>query len=104
HTGSAPPPRSPLFPYTPLFRSQQLLTGRLAAAADCATLKLPAQVRPLCPTPAEQQALGPDGLEHLGRSPLHTAPVPPGARDDLRSEEHTSELQSLRHLVCRLLL
>jgi hypothetical protein len=62
---------------------QQLLTGRLAAAADCATLKLPAQVRPLCPTPAEQQALGPDGLEHLGRSPLHTAPVPPGARDDL---------------------
>src|SRR5438045_7865158 len=27
-----------------------------------------------------------------------------GAVDDLRSEEHTSELQSLRHLVCRLLL
>ena len=44
---------------------QQTLTGRLAAAADCATLKLPAQARPLCPTPAEQQALGPDGLEHL---------------------------------------
>lgn len=51
----------------------QSLTGRLAAAADCATLTLPANVRPLCPTPAEQQALGPDGLEHSGRSPLYTA-------------------------------
>src|SRR5262245_46683609 len=33
---------------------RQPLTGRLAAAADCATLRLPASVRPLCPTPAEQ--------------------------------------------------
>ena len=51
---------------------QQTLTGRLVAAADCATLRLPAQARPLCPTPAVQQALGPDALEHdFGRSPLY---------------------------------
>jgi hypothetical protein len=56
--------------------------GRLAAAADCATLKLPAAVRPLCPTPAEQ-ALGPDWLEHSGTSPLYRAAVPPGQRGRL---------------------
>ena len=56
--------------------------GRLAAAADCATLKLPAAVRPLCPTPAEQ-ALGPDWLEHSGQSPLFRAAVPPGTRGRL---------------------
>ncbi len=66
---------------------QQTLTGRLAAAADCATLKLPAQARPLCPTPAEQQALGPDGLEHLwGLSPLYATHVPLGTRGALISD------------------
>jgi hypothetical protein len=53
--------------------------GRLVGAADCATLKLPANVRPLCPTPAEQQALGPDALEKSGKSPLYSALLPPGA-------------------------
>jgi hypothetical protein len=56
--------------------------GRLAAAADCATLKLPAAVRPLCPALAEQ-ALGPDWLEHSGRSPLYRTAVPPGTRGRL---------------------
>ena len=51
--------------------------GRMAAAADCATLRLPATVRPLCPTPSEQ-AKGPDWLEHSGQSPLHVGYVPPG--------------------------
>jgi len=55
----------------------QSTSGRLASAADCATLKLPADVRPLCPTPAEQ-AHGPDWLEHTKQSPLHSAPIPPG--------------------------
>ena len=54
----------------------QTSVGRMAAAADCATLKLPADVRPLCPTPAEQ-AKGPDWLEHSGHSPLY-APIPAG--------------------------
>jgi hypothetical protein len=57
----------------------QARIGRLVGAADCATLKLPAEVRLLCPTPAEQQALGPDALEKSGQSPLYSAPLPPGA-------------------------
>jgi hypothetical protein len=56
----------------------QVSTGRLAAAADCATLRVPAAVRAICPAPAEQ-AQGPDWLEHSGRSPLHDAPIPAGA-------------------------
>jgi hypothetical protein len=43
--------------------------GRMAAAADCRTLRLPADERALCPTPA-QRALGIDGLEHSPHSPL----------------------------------
>jgi hypothetical protein len=43
--------------------------GRMAAVADCATLRLPVSERALCPTPA-QRALGIDGLEHSPRSPL----------------------------------
>jgi hypothetical protein len=52
-------------------------TGRMAAAADCATLKLPAAVRPLCPTPGEQ-AQGPDWIEHSSASPLFSTVLPPG--------------------------
>ncbi len=59
-----------------LARGQQD-TGRVVAAADCATLRLPAAVRPFCPTP-RQQAFGPDWIEHSKYSPLHTAPVPAG--------------------------
>jgi hypothetical protein len=53
--------------------------GRAAAAADCTTLKLPADERALCPSPAQTLALGGiDGLLHNPRSPSHTVPVPPG--------------------------
>jgi Dolichyl-phosphate-mannose-protein mannosyltransferase len=53
--------------------------GRAAAAADCATLKLPSYERSLCPT-HRQQLLGPDWLNHGGGSPIkHIAP-PPGMR------------------------
>ena len=81
------PPRSTLFPYTTLFRS--ILADALSFAdedepdllVDMATL-----------TGAARVALGPD--------------LPPVYCDDdaFRSEEHTSELQSLTNLVCRLLL
>jgi len=43
--------------------------GRMAAAADCTTLKLPADELSLCSTPP-QKALGPDGLEHNPGSPV----------------------------------
>src|SRR5215510_4723336 len=67
------PPRSTLFPYTTLFRSEDR------------------------------------GVPHVGRRAqghlLRAGPGDPGqAREGGRSEEHTSELQSRGHLVCRLLL
>ena len=51
--------------------------GRMAEAADCATLNLPAYERGLCPT-ARQKALGPDGLEHSETSPLYLYVPPSG--------------------------
>src|SRR3989449_6818765 len=102
------PPRSTLFPYTTLFRSvnttdtTQLfghLFWELAAlgsnvSGDTLRIEL---VRPAIPTPA-----GPY------RKVVHTAcavvTVDIKAFGLGRSEEHTSELQSRLHLVCRLLL
>src|SRR2546422_5595493 len=68
------PPRSTLFPYTTLFRS-------------CAT----ARWKP-APTKFKGPAVSPQG----GWTSQHSRVI--------RSEEHTSELQSRLHLVCRLLL
>jgi hypothetical protein len=48
--------------------------GRMAQAVDCATIKLRANVRPLCPTPAEQK-YSPDWLEHAKQSPLVRSPT-----------------------------
>jgi hypothetical protein len=53
------------------------LYGRVAAAADCATLKVPSYERALCPT-AKQKALGTDGLDHDASSPLQLYVAPPG--------------------------
>src|SRR2546425_1667860 len=74
------PPRSTLFPYTTLFRSRRHLRPRLR------------QRSPKCPSDRAVQCL------------LHRDPVPEADDHALRSEEHTSELQSLAYLVCRLLL
>ena len=63
-----------------------LTYARMAAAADCATLRIPAAERPLCPTRA-QQALGPDWLDHDASSPLKQFVTPPGLhRDKLISD------------------
>src|SRR2546422_2265425 len=75
------PPRSTLFPYTTLFRSR-VLPGRRARMGDEA--------------PVAGPALG-LRLRVLPRGPLRASRAQ-------RSEEHTSELQSRLHLVCRLLL
>ena len=53
------------------------LYGRVAEAADCATLKVPSYERSLCPT-AKQKALGADGLDHDASSPLQLYVAPPG--------------------------
>src|SRR5439155_21467042 len=90
------PPKSPPFPYTTLFRSeparrelrQHLL--REALVADVTLLGGP-DVE-LDPVVAQDPALRLD-------DPRHRV-----AQGPARSEEHTSELQSRGHLVCRLLL
>src|SRR2546429_2202545 len=80
------PPRSTLFPYTTLFRSLQAL---LQVAADHAAHGVTVRADDLREEVAAHERLAVVFL--LG--------------DDLqRSEEHTSELQSRLHLVCRLLL
>src|SRR5437899_5183549 len=73
------PPRSTLFPYTTLFRSA------VETTCGCGFLST---VRPSPPSARPSLASS-------------ATPSPNWAG---RSEEHTSELQSLRHLVCRLLL
>src|SRR5438093_9159501 len=73
------PPRSTLFPYTTLFRSTRACgVGRAVPGAGPGVPRLPP-------------------LWGLHEEPEWTAPLG-------RSEEHTSELQSLTNLVCRLLL
>src|SRR5689334_24084448 len=74
------PPRSTLFPYTTLFRSGQASSGTVAVT-----------------TPNGIATAG--GFEY---APKITSFTPPS--NVPRSEEHTSELQSQFHLVCRLLL
>src|SRR2546422_7762957 len=76
------PPRSTLFPYTTLFRSGKNGKGR---SCDCPVMTWPVNRARLSPTTIVFPPL-------LARS------------DWTRSEEHTSELQSRLHLVCRLLL
>jgi Dolichyl-phosphate-mannose-protein mannosyltransferase len=51
--------------------------GRMAAVADCATLKLPGYERALCPTP-QQQRNGPDWLDHQVGSPIKSFRAPAG--------------------------
>src|SRR3712207_7208675 len=77
------PPRSTLFPYTTLFRSFPL-------SLYCSSC-FSALFRPLL-------HLVPVHVPHAVDTPRHAAVV------RLRSEEHTSELQSRQYLVCRLLL
>src|SRR2546429_2389650 len=75
------PPRSTLFPYTTLFRSRHALVGTPDPARAC-------------DLPAGRLAASVWRRDTLDR---------PDSPAD-RSEEHTSELQSRLHLVCRLLL
>src|SRR3989449_5172084 len=90
------PPRSTLFPYTTLFRSMAL--AGLAQPAVAQTLSAEA----LYDAGALRAAADSFAARAAGepRVPAHWYNL--GAT--LRSEEHTSELQSRLHLVCRLLL
>src|SRR5687768_17654670 len=86
------PPRSTLFPYTTLFRSHAVQVR---------------EERDLDRREALQVDAGTDALEppqHLRVVVERQIRVQAVDDVDLRSEEHTSELQSRLHLVCRLLL
>src|SRR3712207_7467707 len=75
------PPRSTLFPYTTLFRSAQLQCHFLNVIAKHLEAK---------------------GRNVIGWDEVLEGDIVPGTT--VRSEEHTSELQSRQYLVCRLLL
>src|SRR3712207_8847209 len=79
------PPRSTLFPYTTLFRSDEGVTLKFGS-------KVPGSVM-------EVRDVSMDFL--YGEQFTESSPE---AYERLRSEEHTSELQSRQYLVCRLLL
>src|SRR2546429_3882635 len=82
------PPRSTLFPYTTLFRScsSYARPGTLLLRVRCRRTRFA-----LSPSPLHEARRCPPNLRHTRRG-------------GNRSEEHTSELQSRLHLVCRLLL
>src|SRR3712207_8300494 len=90
------PPRSTLFPYTTLFRSERPGGGGGGERAG--------------PLPAAGAVPGGGGGDRLRGAPSGTGVAPRALRgvragvQAPRSEEHTSELQSRQYLVCRLLL
>src|SRR3989475_3823567 len=100
------PPRSTLFPYTTLFRSC-LHAGRGEGGILQAVLDVIAVPYTGSGALASALAMDKDLAKRLFRAA--GVPVPawfmaPVAPEDVRSEEHTSELQSQSNLVCRLLL
>src|SRR2546426_7172633 len=82
------PPRSTLFPYTTLFRSQVVITGDAGVERSGVSEEVRQVLVEVVPGDAAEQAL----------------PVGDLVTTSTRSEEHTSELQSPCNLVCRLLL
>src|SRR3712207_8533715 len=98
------PPRCTLFPYTTLFRSDRLHLVRelLAGAEHEADLLLGRALGVLEPG-RERRALGLRPRRGVRQPDLDGGALGLGARLG-RSEEHTSELQSRKYLVCRLVL
>src|SRR2546430_13253943 len=95
------PPRSTLFPYTTLFRSDYL------DYAEGSVLIEAGSTRVLCAASIEEKV--PPFLEGKGKgwvtAEYNMLPRATNTRNSReRSEEHTSELQSQSNLVCRLLL
>src|SRR5690606_41569664 len=101
------PPRAPappLFPYTTLFRSLAAAAATfLAGAAHSAFPERPVSI--VVPFPAGgtpdiiARVLADKARDHLGEAVIVENRA--GAGGNIRSEEHTSELQSREKLVCR---
>src|SRR5947209_12614401 len=97
-----PLPRSTPFPYTTLFRSEEAALVVRAAPADGLAARTEGGDRHFQPDPQVMVLSRHAGAEGAGvvdqpHRPAYRRPL-------LRSEEHTSELQSRQYLVCRLLL
>src|SRR5258708_22099576 len=98
------PPRSTLFPYTTLFRSKWLAIAVLIAAFAMASLLTMAAVSRRVREFGTLKALGWRSRRIVGQVMGETLVIGVvGGAAGIRSEEHTSELQSPDHLVCRLL-
>src|SRR3989449_2043870 len=96
------PPRSTLFPYTTLFRS--ILKSGRTHMMDAVPIRLGQEFSSYATAmrrAADVLRQAQEGLRELG---LGGSAVGTGVNTHPRSEEHTSELQSRLHLVCRLLL
>src|SRR2546422_5751001 len=86
------PPRSTLFPYTTLFRSHDVCrTASQEGRTDTAFVMI-------------LRVLEVSRAKGIAGELVAAKATTPNERLDTRSEEHTSELQSRLHLVCRLLL
>src|SRR5205814_5618066 len=88
------PPRSTLFPYTTLFRSGDVINEASGGGIDRVYSSTGFNLGP----DIENLTLTGTGMTNAQGNTLSNVII------GNRSEEHTSELQSLRHLVCRLLL
>src|SRR5687767_15614869 len=92
------PPRSTLFPYTTLFRSKASKASP-TMSPDAGLISLGGAA-----PPASSTSVNGD-VRVTGPSAVAVSIAPPApSPTTIRSEEHTSELQSLAYLVCRLLL
>src|SRR5690606_40142322 len=96
-------PSSTLFPYTTLFRSQRRGMAHVAIGGLAQSLQEGARLGSYLqhPAPALAGVVDEPGLLGRGAGSDH---IDPAVRKEMRSEEHTSELQSRENLVCRLLL
>src|SRR3712207_8471328 len=93
------PPRATLFPYTTLFRSKKLQPAKVQltkAESSCADMlkRAPRKVHSVNTAPRLSASVR---SRSTNRTFSWLSP-------EMRSEEHTSELQSRQYLVCRLLL
>src|SRR3712207_9261767 len=98
------PPRSTLFPYTTLFRSQECGVGQQHPARVHRDVTGQA-VEPLRESEQQVEPLGPEPGRTQLRKLLHgqsRVTCTDVGKSPRRSEEHTSELQSRQYLVCRL--
>src|SRR3712207_7370844 len=98
------PPRSPLFPYTPLFRAAQAARAVVGTGAADLFRAAPADRLPLVDLEVTDPGTTADVLHRQALADRASITLERAVvLAERRSEEHTSELQSRQYLVCRLL-